>query len=72
MKLLFDQKISFRIISKLSDLFPGSVQMVQIGLENTTDFEIWAYARAKSYCVVSVDSDFMIYQWFMEPLRKSY
>ena len=40
MKLLFDQNISFRIISKLQDVFPEAKQVRELGLENSTDREI--------------------------------
>ena len=32
MKLLFDQNISFRIINKIQDLYPGSKQVQDFGL----------------------------------------
>jgi len=47
MKLLFDQNISFRIIEKISNLFPESKQVRQIGLEDCKDFEIWEFAKKK-------------------------
>jgi predicted nuclease of predicted toxin-antitoxin system len=37
MKLLLDQNISFRITSKIQDLFPGSKQVRDLGLENSKD-----------------------------------
>jgi predicted nuclease of predicted toxin-antitoxin system len=58
MKLLFDQNISFRIISKLKSVFPDSVQVREIGLENSTDKEIWSYAKRNEYVIVTFDSDF--------------
>jgi predicted nuclease of predicted toxin-antitoxin system len=58
MKLLFDQNISFRIIEKISDSFPGSQQVRQINLENCKDIEIWEYAKKNDYVIVTFDSDF--------------
>jgi len=37
MKLLFDQNISFRLIKQITDLFPDSKQVRELGLENSTD-----------------------------------
>tara|TARA_B100000508_G_scaffold138536_1_gene134826 strand:+ start:461 stop:805 length:345 start_codon:yes stop_codon:yes gene_type:complete len=58
MRLLFDQNISFRIISKLQDVFPEAKQVRELGLENSTDREIWEYAKSKDYSIVTFDADF--------------
>lgn len=58
MKLLFDQNISFRIISKIETNFPLARQVRQIGIENHSDIEIWKYAKDNEYTIVSFDGDF--------------
>jgi predicted nuclease of predicted toxin-antitoxin system len=58
MKLLLDQNISFRIISKIQDIFPGSKQVRDLGLENSKDSLIWNYAKENNYCIVTSDGDF--------------
>lgn len=58
MKLLFDQNISFRVINKIQDLFPGSKQVKDLGLENSKDSFLWNYAKENNYCIVSFDGDF--------------
>lgn len=58
MKLLFDQNISFRIIRQVIEMFPGSSQVRQLGLENFSDKRIWEYAKQNSYTIVSFDADF--------------
>src|SRR5947209_284386 len=58
MKLLFDQNLSFRLCARLSDLFPESSQVRQLGLDRATDREIWDYARSNEFTIVSQDSDF--------------
>ena len=58
MKLLLDQNISFRITSKIQDLFPGSKQVRDLGLENSKDSFLWNYAKENSYCIVTFDGDF--------------
>ena len=58
MKLLFDQNISFRIISKLNTAFSKCSQVRELGLENATDIEIWKYAKTNNYSIVTFDADF--------------
>jgi predicted nuclease of predicted toxin-antitoxin system len=50
MKLLLDQNISFRIVSKIQDLYPGSKQVRELGLENSKDFTIWSFAQDNGFC----------------------
>jgi len=58
MKLLLDQNISFRIVNKIQDIYPGSKQVRELGLENSKDSFIWTYARQNEYCIVTFDTDF--------------
>ena len=58
MKLLLDQNISFRITSKIQDLFPESKQVRDLGLENSKDSFLWNYAKENNYCIVTFDGDF--------------
>jgi len=58
MKLLFDQNISFRLIKLIIDLFPDSKQIRELGLENSTDIEIFDFAKRNNYAIVTFDSDF--------------
>lgn len=58
MKLLFDQNISFRIVKKLQGRFKGSGQVRTLGLENSTDLEIWNYAKTHAFTIVTFDTDF--------------
>ncbi len=58
MKLLLDQNISFRITNKIQDLFPGSKQVKDLGLENSKDSFLWTYAKDNDYCIVTFDGDF--------------
>jgi predicted nuclease of predicted toxin-antitoxin system len=58
MKLLLDQNISFRITSKIQDLFPGSKQVRDLELENSKDSFLWNYAKENNYCIVTLDGDF--------------
>lgn len=56
--LLFDQNLSPRLVSCLSDIYPGSVHLDGIGLATTPDREVWDYAREHDYIVVTKDADF--------------
>jgi len=58
MKLLFDQNISHRLISLIQDILPEARQVRQIGLENTSDKQIWEYAKEHDFTIVTFDGDF--------------
>jgi predicted nuclease of predicted toxin-antitoxin system len=58
MRLLFDQNLSFRLCERLSDIFPGSVQARTVGLHTADDLQLWSYARARGFTIVSLDADF--------------
>ena len=58
MKLLFDQNISFRVVKRLNDIFPGSKQVRELNLENSTDRQIWEYSKDNGFTIVTFDSDF--------------
>lgn len=58
MNLLFDQNISFRIIKRIIEIYPKSKQVRELGLENSTDFEIFEFAKRNQYTIVTFDSDF--------------
>jgi len=57
-KILFDQNISFRVVKSLSTILPDCNQVRQLGLENATDREIWAYAKENDYAIATFDADF--------------
>lgn len=59
MKLLFDQNISHRLVDKINSIKPNLCSQVrQLGLENSTDFHIWQYAKENGYTIVTFDTDF--------------
>ena len=58
MKLLFDQNISYKIIAKLSGHFPGSVHVREAKLEQSSDRNIWEFAKTNLFTIVTYDSDF--------------
>jgi predicted nuclease of predicted toxin-antitoxin system len=58
MRLRFDQNLSPRLARSLSDVFPGSIHVQDVGLSTVGDSEIWDYAKAHDFVLVSKDSDF--------------
>lgn len=59
MKLLFDQNLSSKLVSALSDAFPGSKHLKDFDLTREQDEPIWTFAAAQGFTIVSKDSDFM-------------
>jgi len=58
MKLLLDENLSRRLVPFLQHDFPGSSQVVLLGLESASDKEVWSRAKADGYVVVTRDADF--------------
>ena len=58
MKLLFDQNLSHRLVGQLAAEFPGSVHVRDVGLATAPDADLWAYAAAHGFVIVSKDTDF--------------
>lgn len=58
MKLLFDQNLSWRLPQKLADLYPDSQHIREVGLTESQDVDIWNYAKANGFMIVSKDMDF--------------
>ena len=60
MKLIFDQNLSPRLPRLLADLYPDSVHVRDVGLRDSSDTEIWDYAKQNDFVIVSKDSDFQL------------
>lgn len=58
MKLLFDQNLSFKLVGKLTDLFPDSTHVRDFGMQEADDEAVWAFAAANDFVIVSKDDDF--------------
>ena len=58
MKLLFDENLSPKLPRLLAAQFPGSLHLRDCGLKGATDEDIWEYAAANDFMIVSKDSDF--------------
>jgi len=57
-KLLVDENLAPRVAQALSDLFPGSKHVRDVGLERSDDRAIWEFARENGFSILSKDSDF--------------
>ncbi len=58
MKLLFDQNLSRFLVERVGEEFKGSLHVIQLGLDQATDREIWDWAGEHGFTIVSKDSDF--------------
>ena len=58
MKLLFDQNLSPRLSRLLADIYPNSVHVREVGLQDADDNSVWQFAGINGYAIVSKDSDF--------------
>src|SRR5712671_866724 len=58
MKLLFDQNLSFKLCRLLVDIFPDSHQIRLLGMAEAADRDVWEFAKANAFILVSQDVDF--------------
>jgi len=58
MTLLFDQNLSHRLLVALEDLFPGSLHVHLLGMDQADDLAIWNYALKHNLVIVTQDSDY--------------
>jgi predicted nuclease of predicted toxin-antitoxin system len=58
MKLLLDENLSRRLVPFLQHDYPGSSQVVLLGLESATDAEVWQFAKDEGFVIVTRDADF--------------
>jgi predicted nuclease of predicted toxin-antitoxin system len=57
MKLLFDENLSPKLSNSLSDIFPNSLHVRDIGMKATIDPIVWDYAKDNNLMIVSKDAD---------------
>ncbi|MEA5580937.1 DUF5615 family PIN-like protein [Nodularia harveyana UHCC-0300] len=58
MKLLFDHNLSPRLVDRLANLYPNSLHLFFLGLDQADDLVVWKYARQGGFTVVTRDADF--------------
>ncbi|WP_353256207.1 DUF5615 family PIN-like protein [Hyphomonas sp.] len=59
MKLLLDQNLSYRLCRPLSQHFEQVDQVRRLGMEQSSDIEIWKFALREGYSIVTRDADFL-------------
>ncbi len=57
MKLLFDENLSPKLPNRLSDLFPDSLHVRDVGMKATIDPIVWDFAKDNDLMIVSKDAD---------------
>jgi predicted nuclease of predicted toxin-antitoxin system len=58
LKLLFDQNLSRKLVTRLSDIYSNSSHVQFHDLAEKTDTEIWEFAKINDFCIVTQDADF--------------
>ena len=58
MKLLFDHNLSPKLVYRLAELFPNSNHVYQLGLDQVEDRQVWQYAKANNFTIVTKDGDY--------------
>ena len=58
MRLLFDQNLSPRLVTLLSNIIPDSIHVRDVGLSSATGDEVWRYGSDHNFAIVSKDADF--------------
>ena len=49
MKLLFDENLSRKLVDRLADLYPESAHVVEFGLLESSDREIWEVCQGQGF-----------------------
>jgi predicted nuclease of predicted toxin-antitoxin system len=57
-RFLLDQNLSYKLVARLADVFPGCAHVRDVGLGNGTDEAVWNYAREHGFVLLSKDEDF--------------
>jgi predicted nuclease of predicted toxin-antitoxin system len=57
MKLFFDENLSPKLPQRLSDLFPHSLHVRDVGMKATSDPIVWDFAKDNNLMIVSKDAD---------------
>jgi hypothetical protein len=67
LKLLFDQNLSRKLVSRLADLCPGSTYVLALGLLQSADSDVWSFTQLNGFIVVTTDVDFSAFATKLGP-----
>lgn len=60
MKLLVDENLPLRLVTALEPHFPGTMHVKQVALMESDDLDVWHYALANGFSILSKDKDFQL------------
>jgi predicted nuclease of predicted toxin-antitoxin system len=52
------ENLSRKLVIRLAELYPESAHVAEAGLLECPDREIWEFAKARDFVIVSTNSDF--------------
>ena len=58
MKLLFDNNLSTKLTEILQAAFPDSKHVVDVHIDHLSDLDIWQFAIANNFSIITKDKDF--------------
>ncbi len=58
-KLLLDENISFKVAKGIKEFFEEVNHLSDLRLINSSDIDIWQYAKNNHYSIITFDSDFI-------------
>jgi predicted nuclease of predicted toxin-antitoxin system len=58
MKLLLDENISFKLVNRLQDVFPGIKHISDFQLNSIEDKIIFQFAKENGFAIVTFDEDY--------------
>ena len=58
MRLLFDENLAARLVADLTASYPGSAHVSALGLDGSSDLQIWTRAAERGFVLVTKDEDF--------------
>lgn len=56
---LIDENLSPKLVNQLSDIFPNSIHVNDVGLGSTSDTDIWNYSKENNLIILTKDIDFL-------------
>jgi predicted nuclease of predicted toxin-antitoxin system len=69
-KLLFDQNLSPKLVTRFADLFPESRHVREAGLSESEDSDVWTFAGENGFAIVSKTTISFNCRSFEAPLQR--